>query len=385
MTQSAIDSRRDQASRGPFNQESTLKPWPTKQQLLASIPEHLTEKNVGKAWRSLAFSLLTSLAAYSVGGIIPLQWSAAPLWIAYAVVTGTLATGCWVLAHECGHNAFHPNQTVENFIGFTLHSLLLVPYFSWQRSHAVHHANCNHLEAGETHVPALQDSRWATFSIALKRFLGPSFYAVVSLAIHLLVGWPLYLLIGVSSGPDYGQPTSHFTTIPPFNSGIRKLFPGKWIGLMRTSNLGIIGVLALLALAMINTSIARVLCVYGLPYLIVNAWLVSYTWLQHTDPAIPHFSTEDWDWAKGALQTVDRPYGPLLNLLHHGIGSTHVAHHLNSRIPHYNAWNATELIRSQFPEHIRYDPTPIHKALWDVALHCSFVGNKQDNGAYYYS
>jgi omega-6 fatty acid desaturase (delta-12 desaturase) len=82
---------------------------------------------------------------------------------------------------------------------------------------------------------------------------------------------------------------------------------------------------------------------------------------------------------------VDRPYGPLLNLLHHGIGSTHVAHHLNSRIPHYNAWNATELIRSQFPEHIRYDPTPIHKALWDVALHCSFVGKKQDNGAYYYS
>jgi len=385
MMQSAIDSRRNQANPEPFNPPLPGQPWPTKQQLLASIPESLSEKNVGKAWASLAFSLLTSLAAYAVGCLIPLQWSAAPIWIVYAIVTGTLATGCWVLAHECGHNAFHPNKIIEDCIGFTLHSLLLVPYFSWQRSHAVHHANCNHLEAGETHVPALHDSGWAAASIQLQRRLGPSIYAIFSIAIRLLFGWPLYLLLGVSGGPDHGYPTSHFINLPPFNSGIRKLFPGKWVGLMQASNLGVVTVLALLAVAMINTSVARVLCVYGLPYLIVNAWLVGYTWLQHTDRAIPHFSTEDWNWAKGALQTVDRPYGPLLNLLHHGIGSTHVAHHLNPRIPHYNAWEASALIRDQFPDHIRYDSTPIHKALWRIGVHCSFVGKKQADGAYYYS
>ncbi len=112
---------------------------------------------------------------------------------------------------------------------------------------------------------------------------------------------------------------------------------------------------------------------YGLPYLVVNGWLVTYTWLQHTDLRIPHFSTEQWSWEKGALQTVDRPYGPLLNLLHHGIGSTHVCHHVNARIPHYNAWRGRELLKRAFPDLVRYDPTPIHKALWRIATRCGAV------------
>ena len=44
---------------------------------------------------------------------------------------------------------------------------------------------------------------------------------------------------------------------------------------------------------------------------------------------------------------MDRPYGPLLNLLHHGIGSTHVCHHINPRIPHYNAWRASALLKQR--------------------------------------
>jgi omega-6 fatty acid desaturase (delta-12 desaturase) len=385
MTISATDPRRQQATKIPLHPAAAAGQWPTKQELLATLPDNLTEKNVGKAWKSLAFSLLTSLTAYGLGCLIPLDWSAAPLWVAYAVVTGTLATGCWVLAHECGHHAFHPNRAIENGVGFVLHSLLLVPFFSWQRSHAVHHAHCNHLESGETHVPPLQGSTSAVFSINARKLLGNSVFAGLSIAIRLLIGWPLYLLFGVSGGPDYGFPTSHFTHVPPFNTGLRKLFPGKWRGLMAISNAGVAVVVLLLIVAMLNTSVARVLCVYGLPYLVVNGWLVGYTWLQHTDRSIPHFSADDWDWAKGALQTVDRPYGRVLDLLHHGIGSTHVAHHINPAIPHYNAWRATELIRAEFPNHIRYDSTPIHRAIWRIALHCSSVSRNRVDGAYYFS
>lgn len=295
-----------------------------------------------------------------------------------------MANGCWVIAHECGHNAFHPNRRLEAAVGFVLHSLLLVPYFTWQRSHAVHHANCNHLEAGETHVPPRIDSATGQWVKLLSERLGPHVYGLLSLLTHLVLGWPLYLLFGVAGGQAYGWPTSHFWHGSPFQNGPRRLFPANFGGAMLRSNLGIVAMLLLLTLTAAHFSILRVLAVYGLPYLVINAWLVAYTWLQHTDTDIPHFTANAWTWAKGALQTVDRPYGPLLNLLHHGIGSTHVCHHVNSRIPHYNAWQATSLLRQRFPDLVRYDPTPIHLALWRVASRCAVVSEDQTSGRFFY-
>lgn len=358
--------------------------YPSKGELLRALPPELMQLNPGKAWRSLALSLGLSLLAYAVGTQIPLTLVASPLWLLYGLVTGTIAMGLWVLAHECGHNAFHPNRSMERWIGFTLHSLLLVPYHSWARSHAVHHAHCNHLEAGETHVPPREHSRSGQATEALKRKLGRRLYGWVSLVIHLGLGWPLYLFVGATGGEDYGRPTSHFWNGETFARGQRALFPASFRSSMVQSNLGVAVVLLCLGLAAVITSPARVLCVYALPYLVVNGWLVTYTWLQHTDLRIPHFATEHWSWEKGALQTVDRPYGPLLNLLHHGIGSTHVCHHVNSRIPHYNAWRGRALLMRAFPEVVRYDPTPIHKALWRVATRCGAVRQCPDDGAYYY-
>jgi len=358
--------------------------YPSKAELLACLPPELLRIHPGKAWGSLAMSLSLTLLTYGLGTQIPLTAMAAPLWLLYAVVAGTVAGGCWVIAHECGHRAFHPNPRVEATVGFVLHSLLLVPYFSWQHSHAVHHANCNHMEGGETHVPPRAESRAGQIVAAMRRRLGPQLFGVTSLISHLLLGWPLYLLFGVAGGENYGAPTSHFTTAAPFRNGKRALFPSSCIRLMRLSNLGLVAMLGILIVAAIQFSPARVLCVYGLPYLVINAWLVGYTWLQHTDTDIPHFSTADWTWAKGALQTVDRPYGSVLNLLHHGIGSTHVCHHINPRIPHYNAWKATALLKQRFPQLVRYDSTPIHKALWRVASRCAVVQQANAGGGFFY-
>ena len=63
-----------------------------------------------------------SLAALGIGTQIPLTLLATPLWVLYGIGCGTIAMGCWVLAHECGHNAFHPNRRIEGTVGFLLHS-----------------------------------------------------------------------------------------------------------------------------------------------------------------------------------------------------------------------------------------------------------------------
>ena len=123
------------------------------------------------------------------------------------------------------------------------------------------------------------------------------------------------------------------------------------------------------------------LCIYGGPYLVTNAWLVLYTWLQHTDVYLPHLGPDEWTWTRGAFLTIDRPYGPILNFLHHNIGSTHVAHHIAHTIPHYNAKAATDVIKNSFPELYVYDSTPIWKALWRVSGNCVTV-NEIDKDIY---
>ena len=326
-----------------------------------------------------------SLLALGTGTRIPLSAAASPLWLLYGVITGTIAMGCWVIAHECGHHAFHPNRRIEGIVGFVLHSILLVPYYSWAHSHAVHHAHCNHLEQGETHVPARATSPVGKATERLKRTLNPTIFGIISLFNHLIIGWQLYLFFGASGGENYGTPTSHFWNFKRCSHGKRRLFPhsfGKW---MVRSNLGLLAMVALLFIASMQFSLSRVFCVYGLPYMVINMWLTTYTWLQHTNADIPHFSNETWSWPKGALQTVDRPYGPILNLLHHGIGSTHVCHHVNSSIPHYNAWHGTKLLRQKFPELVRYDSTPIHQALWRIATRCggAVYQNPKDQAFYY--
>jgi len=371
---------RPNSPRQPKSQRS----YPSKAELLQALPHELTRFNPRKAWGSLGLSLGLSLVAYAVGTQIPLELWAAPLWVLYAIVTGTVAMGCWVIAHECGHRAFHPNRQIESAVGFILHSLMLVPYHSWARSHAVHHAHCNHLEEGETHVPPREDSTSGRITEKLRQRLGIRLFGWVQLFSHLVLGWPLYLFFGATGGEDYGRPTSHFWNGSFYDRGKRSLFPRAFRSQMVRSNLGILAVLILLGYCSLQFSLFRVLCVYGLPYIVVNVWLITYTWLQHSDLEIPHFSSDQWTWAKGALQTVDRPYGPLLNWLHHGIGSTHVCHHVNARIPHYNAWRGNALLKQRYPELIRYDATPIHQALWRIATRCAAVRLNPTDGAFYY-
>ncbi len=44
------------------------------------------------------------------------------LWTFYGFCVGLPATGLWVIAHECGHQAFSPSKTINNTVGWVLHS-----------------------------------------------------------------------------------------------------------------------------------------------------------------------------------------------------------------------------------------------------------------------
>lgn len=349
---------------------------PSRSEVRAAIPGECFDASTARALAYLGGSLVFvgSLVA-SAAAFLPMAWAWLPVWVLYALVTGTAATGLWVVAHECGHGAFSPHGWLQDGIGFVLHSALLVPYFSWQRSHSVHHAKTNHLDEGETHVPGRACMPEATDRQSRRSPLMTNAAAALAIAKALLLGWPAYLLVGASGGPTRGL-TNHFWPVRPFAS---ELFPRRWHRRVWASALGVVVVLGLLAAwAVAIGSIVPLIALYVAPYLVVNAWLVSYTWLQHTDVDIPHFAEPEWSWLRGAFQTVDRPYGRVFDLLHHRIGSTHVAHHIDHRIPHYHAARATEAIRLAYPEWYRFDPTPVPIALWRVGRDCVAV---EDSGS----
>lgn len=329
-------------------------------------------------------SFIIQAIVIAIGLTIPFSQRMIPIWILYAFLSGTTAMGFWVIAHECGHGAFSKNKILETITGYLLHSLLLVPYFSWQRSHAIHHRFTNHITYGETHVPIVIDGNGISEKVggekelSFSSKLGKTKYGILQLVLHLIFGWPAYLLSGSTGGLKYGT-SNHFWPRKPFS---KTLWPAVWAKKVWISDIGVAAVIIGLIILVIKHGIFPIIGMYVGPLLVVNCWLVIYTWLHHTDSDVPHLSNSEFSFMRGAFLSIDRPYGKIINILHHNIGSSHVVHHVCPTIPHYYATKATLAIRKAFNKAYLFNPDPIPKALWNIACNCIAVKSDVEEGRY---
>jgi omega-6 fatty acid desaturase (delta-12 desaturase) len=372
---------------------------PSKGEIKASIPKECFERS---ALHSFYFVFRDSVMAiglvYATSQLLStdlpsnllsldaLKWLVG--WNFYAFWMGTILTGHWVLAHECGHGAFSSSQTLNDIVGFIMHQALLVPYFAWQYSHAKHHRRTNHLTDGESHVPSTgrenglgPKNERESFYAALHDSIGDEAFAVFQLWTHLCIGWPLYLMGLASTGrlgndgkPLDGAIMDHFRPDSP-------MFPSKLRGKILLSTITTLATLAYIMKLSMEVGFLKVTLWYWCPYLWVNFWLVLYTWLQHSDPSVPQYGEAEWTWVKGALSTIDRPYG-IFDFFHHKIGSTHVAHHLFHEMPFYKADVATVALKEYLGPLYNYDPTPWYLAAWKIAKTCHYV--EDTKGIQYY-
>ncbi|KAJ8600211.1 hypothetical protein CTAYLR_001917 [Chrysophaeum taylorii] len=354
---------------------------PTKGEIKAAIPEECFQHSVPIAlahvvrdglviafFAALAFSCLRvhDMRAVDVVG-----------WAVYAFFQGAALTGWWVLAHECGHGGFSQYTLLNDIVGWVLHSALFVPYFSWQYSHAKHHSKTNHLMDGETHNPNSKDDVVDAGYVKIAEAIGETGFAGFQLIAHLLLGWPLYLILNASGARRLynGKPIT--STLDHFRPN-SDLFPPAWGFRIFLSSIGIALAAAGIAAATFKFGARAVAVYYWFPYLWTNCWLVLYTWLQHTSEHVPHFGDDEWTWVRGALCTIDRPYaelGGFFDWMHHHIGSTHVCHHLFSNLPCYKAVEATKHLRAYLaPKGLyNYDPRSTLDAMWSVAKNCHYV------------
>jgi omega-6 fatty acid desaturase / acyl-lipid omega-6 desaturase (Delta-12 desaturase) len=386
--------------KSPYDPRTSTVELPKIGDIKAVIPKHCFERSYIK---SIYYTLRDT--AWAVGCVyatsqimnttVPSQLPDLVLWVLgwniYAFAMGTIMFGPWILGHECGHGAFSPNQTFNDVFGFVLHHIVLVPYFAWQYSHAKHHRRVNHLVDGESHVPSgrndvgLNDKneRFSYLAIIHEAF-GDSGFAAFRLGFYLIAGYPIYLMGWGSTGKLAHDGTELGNFIADHYRPGSKMFPSKvyWKILLSTlTQSGIVG--GLLYVGQFHTGHLPVFLWFWAPYLWVNAWLVIYTWLHHTDASVPHYGTDEWTWLKGALATIDRPYG-IFDYFHHRIGSTHVVHHLFHELPWYHAYEATDAVKAYLEPMglYNYDPTPFPIAMWRLAHDCHYVESRE--GIQYY-
>jgi omega-6 fatty acid desaturase (delta-12 desaturase) len=343
----------------------------TLKQIRDAIPEHLFRQNTSRSFGYLFLDLIkVVVTAATMVWVLQAttSWLHLVLWPAYWWIQGLNGTALWVLAHECGHQAFSPSRAINDTVGFILHSALLVPYHSWRITHGNHHKHTNHIDKDTVFVPNKEDA-------PLKEAVEESpLVSLITIFMMLTIGWPGYLFANFS-GQKYSRRANHFEPSSP-------LFRSTEQADVVLSNIGIIAVVTFLSCLSYVFGFKAVAAWYGVPYLFVNMWLVLITYLQHTDARVVHYSAKEWNFVRGALCTVDRDYGICNSWFHH-ITDSHVAHHLFSTMPFYNAIQATQHLKPVLGKLYLYDNTPIVRSLWRSWRSCRYVVVRDDVQRYY--
>jgi omega-6 fatty acid desaturase / acyl-lipid omega-6 desaturase (Delta-12 desaturase) len=342
------------------------KPEVTFSDVRKALPKHLFKRDMLRSFKHLFFDLaLIAALGYAATWIshdaVPF-WARLALWPIYIFCQGTALTGVWVLAHECGHQAFSESEAVNNAVGLVCHSALLVPYHSWRITHGKHHNNTGSCEHDEVFCPTTRSS--IKGELLEESPLVQAFFIMVMLT----VGWmPGYLVFNMTGPKKYsGEPVSHF------NPWAKFFDPRDRLNIV-LSDLGFFTALAGIVYAAYTLGAGTVALYYGAPYMVCNLYLVLITYLQHTDVFMPHFRGDEWSWFRGALCTVDRTFGAVIDHTIHHIADTHVCHHIFSKMPFYNAQEATEILKEVLGDYYLSDNTPIPQALWRSYTCCAFV------------
>ncbi|KAI5301969.1 hypothetical protein KEM56_001174 [Ascosphaera pollenicola] len=360
-----------------------------------AIPRHCFERS---AIRSLSY-VARDLACFAGTFVlfhkfvrpeyIPSTPVRAVLWALYTFIQGLFGTGMWVLAHECGHQAFSPSRALNDTVGWILHSAWLVPYFSWKISHAKHHQMNGNIARDMVFVPKTREVYASKMGYALHELAELTEEAPITTALSLLLqqlgGWQMYLLTNVTGhnnhesqreGRGKGYENGLFGGVNHFNpkSPLYEQRDVKWIWM---SNLGMMIMGTILYFGVQKFGWSNMLVWYFVPYLWVNHWLVAITYLQHTDPSLPHYQPEAWNFTRGAAVTVDREFGFIGRHIFHGIIETHVLHHYINKIPFYHADEATEAIKKVMGKHYRANtdggPLGFLKSMWTSSRVCQWV------------
>eukprot|EP00009_Paramoeba_aestuarina_P014915 CAMPEP_0201531442 /NCGR_PEP_ID=MMETSP0161_2-20130828/47623_1 /ASSEMBLY_ACC=CAM_ASM_000251 /TAXON_ID=180227 /ORGANISM="Neoparamoeba aestuarina, Strain SoJaBio B1-5/56/2" /LENGTH=436 /DNA_ID=CAMNT_0047934355 /DNA_START=12 /DNA_END=1322 /DNA_ORIENTATION=+ len=379
-----------------------VKDLPSLGSLKRTIPSHLFQRSLPRS----VFYLLRDFAALFVLGFLyfrfldqptsyfahPAVWF--PAYATYAFLQGTFLWALFVVGHDCGHRSFCDSKKWCDIFGTIAHTPLLVPFHAWRLSHRQHHRRHNHVEEDESFVPITR-----SFYSSFKNL--PSTTHLVRFTIFPFLGYTAYLLAG-----SYPSFHSHFSPAAFMDDDKKKQLEqdpdGKWIeptdDAIADDHVNTIrpfvwandserrqvreSILFVVAFAVAGISFSPVswgsmVLSYVIPHVVFVAYLSIVTHLHHTHPDVQYYRGPAWSFVRGALSTVNRSYGAVLDHITHDIGE-HTVHHLFPAVPHYNLNEANTYLKPALGDEYRKDDTPMLKALFRNWLKCRAVEDTGD-------
>ncbi|KAI9269643.1 delta-12 fatty acid desaturase [Helicostylum pulchrum] len=301
-----------------------------------AIPSYCFKRNTLRSFYYDFHDLACILILGTLSGYInkaPNIYARAILRCIYWISQSTIWFGIWTLGHECGHRVFNPIKSINNTVGFVLHSAILTPY-SWRFIHAKHHKNTGHMVREQSHIPTLRSE---TKLPPRNQDLDPdgdhSIFDESSLATFCVLAYTLVIGFPVPRCGAYKE-TQYWDVI--------------------LSTVGVSTTLIIVIYCGYKFGWTTAAKHYIIPYSGYYDWLVLVAYLHHTDPKIPHYCDGVFNFQRGAALTIDRSYGFLINYSHH-----HISHSLLGR--HYLCFD-----------------TPIAATLWNNWRACRFVEDEGD-------
>ncbi len=274
--------------------------------------QRLAQYRDANAWKS-TWQLVSSLLLF--GSLWALMYFSLNVsyWLTLllSVPTAGLLVRLFVLQHDCGHGAFFKSKAMNDIVGFMLSILVLTPYSSWRRHHALHHASAGDLDRrghGDVY----------TLTVAEYRNLPP----LKQLGYRLFRN-PL-IQFGIA-------PLVYFAILQRFTLNVPRSWTHERAGIYWTN-------------ALIAATFLSVIWLIGFwPFVLVHLPVLllatsAGVWLffvQHTFEEAYWEHHEHWNFEQaGADGSTYYQLPTLLQWFTGNIGFHHI-HHLDSRIPNY--------------------------------------------------
>lgn len=295
----------------------------------ASAPGHETTNRYTErspqAWRKLLAPYSRSDARRAsiqlVNTGLPLLASAALLlygvshgiWLAmlFAVPTALFVVRLFAIQHDCGHGSFFRSNRINNALGRIISVITFIPYNSWRRDHAIHHATAGNLDRrGTGDITTITTREYESRPMWQKLLYRVYRHPLVTFGIG-----PAYVLL-----VRYRVPT-----------GRRVLDWNHWLSILGTD-----AAIAIAAAAMaLMVGPVAFLAAWGTVLFLATASGVWFFYVQHQFEDTYWAKTAQWDFHEAAMagsSFYDLPR--ILDWLTGSIGFHHI-HHLAGKIPNY--------------------------------------------------